>query len=122
VPRRAQPGHRVAIEAALTPVLLEAVEELRELLNIRDWQQSPLSAPFTQAAVVLAAAERVAAGECSESDALDAAAIALGVSTDTVRSRARRWPRDSRSLCTGRVEVTAGSFDGDREQPLSEVA
>lgn len=119
MPRRAQHGHRGRLEAALTPTLLAALEELRELLNIHDWQDSVLCAPFQQSAVVLSAANMVAGGVCSAKDALEHAAIALGVSADTTRSRAKRWPRDSRSLCTPTAREHAGSLNGE---PSPEIA
>jgi hypothetical protein len=121
MPRRASPGHRDRLEAALTPELAAALDELRALLNVWDWQSSPLCAPFTQAAVVLMAAQLVADGACSEKDALDRAAIVLGVAPDTVRSRARRWPTDSRSLCTPTAEQEPGTLNGDI-QPHREAA
>jgi hypothetical protein len=88
------------MERALTPTLAAALGELRELMNIMDWRQSPLAGPFTQAAILLLAAELVAERGYSESEAVDAAAIRCGVSPETARSRAKRWPRDSRALCT----------------------
>jgi hypothetical protein len=122
MPKRARPGNRGALEAALTPSLLAALDELRELLNVHDWRTVPaVAATFTQAAVVLRAAQMVEAGVCSEKDAIDHASIALGVSPDTVRSRAKRWHRDSRALCTPTPRIPAGSFDEDNE-PLPEVA
>jgi hypothetical protein len=114
MPRRARPGNRAALEGALTPTLASALGELRELLNIMDWRTvSAVAAVFGQAAVVLHASEMVEAGVCSEKDAIDAAAIALGVSPDTVRSRARRWHHDSRSLCTPTACIPVGSFDAE---------
>jgi hypothetical protein len=121
MPRRASPGHRERIDGALNPVLRAALAEMCALLNIWDWRQSPLSAPFTQAAVVLLAAQLVADGACSEKDSIDRAAIALGVSPDTVRSRARRWPVDSRALCTPTPALPDGIVQR-REPPRREVA
>jgi hypothetical protein len=75
-----------------------ALEEIRELLNLHDWQGCPaVAATFQQAAVVLTAADLVSSGRCSEKDSVDIAAIGLGISPDTARSRAKRWPRASRS-------------------------
>jgi hypothetical protein len=119
MPRRAQPGHRDAIEASLTPAMRAALDELRALLNVWDWQCSPLCAPFTQAAILLRAAQLVEAGECSEKDAIDRAAIMLGCSSDTARSRARRWPRDSRSLCTPTTQQPAGKLKVQLERRMA---
>jgi hypothetical protein len=121
MPKRAAPGNRQRLEAALSCELRVALEQARELLNIHDWRVSPLAAPFQQCAVVLAAARLVAAGESSEKDALDAAAISLGISPDTVRSRSRRWPRDSRSLCTPTAEQPPDTLgQEDDETPVPE--
>jgi hypothetical protein len=91
MPRRAAPGRRDRIEAALTPTLRSALEQLRELFDIRgDWQATGIAAPFQAAACVLLAAERVRAGEAPHS-ALTAAAAHLGLSDETVRSWCVRW-------------------------------
>jgi hypothetical protein len=91
MPRRAAPGNRDRIEGALTPTLRAALEELRELFDIRgDWQATGIAAPFQAAACVLLAAERVRAGEAPHSG-LTAAAAHLGLSDETVRSWCVRW-------------------------------
>jgi hypothetical protein len=100
MPKRAEPGERERLEAALTPSLRAALHELRELLDVWDWQASPLAAPFQQAAAILEAVRVVDTRAAAEKDALEVAAARLGLSADTLRSRARRWPDDSRSLCT----------------------
>jgi hypothetical protein len=95
VPRRAAPGNRAALEAALTPSLLAALEELRELLDLHDWRRTPLAPPFQAAAAVLEAARLVREGY-APGDALHVAADRLGLERETVRSWARRWTAASR--------------------------
>ncbi len=109
MPRRAAPCDRAAVEAALTPALRAALLELAELLNVWDWRFSPLAAPFEHAGVVLAAVELVRRG-VAEKDAVAAASIELGISPETSRSRGRRWPRDSRSLCTPTAASGGATF------------
>jgi hypothetical protein len=121
VPRRAAPGDRAAIEAALTPELRASLEELRTLLNVADWQEVPaLAQLFQQAACLLLAAEYVDRDGLAERDALDAAAIALDLSWNTVRSRAKRWPKDSRrqlrALCTRPSEDAGCSLQTEPER------
>ena len=115
MPRRAAPGDRAAIEAVLarTPLpeatLLDALELLREISNIRDWRLSPLADAFTHTAIVLRAAELVQGGMAVK-DAADSASRELGVSPETTRSRGRRWPRDSRgATCTPRARSDSGN-------------
>jgi hypothetical protein len=95
VPRRAAPGNRAALEAALTPSLLAALEELRELLDVVDWTRTPLAPPFQAAACILEGARLVKEGH-APGDALHVAADRLGLERETVRSWCRRWPEASR--------------------------
>lgn len=103
MPRRASPGDRDRIEAALSPSLRAALHELRELLDIRDWQRSGLAAPFQTAAVVQRASEMVRGG-AAPTEALLAAASELDLEPDTVKSRARRWSADSRHNAPARTD------------------
>lgn len=95
MPRRAAAGNRAAIEAALSPSMLAALEELRELLDIADWQRSGLAAPF-QTAAVIRRAEAMVRGGAAPGEAVLAAAGELGLEPDTLKSRVRRWSEDSR--------------------------
>lgn len=116
MPRRAAPGNRDRIEAALSPTLRAALEELVELFLVDDWQRSGLAPVFQEAAAVLEA--RRQEGCLSDKDAADAAAIRLGLSPDTVRSRFRDWYRESRGcgLSTPTREGPEGTLDaGDDE-------
>ena len=122
MPRRASPCHREAVESILAtarlpePTLRGALELMRELADLFDWRVSPLAAGFEHCAVVLRAAELVTEG-LSEKDALDAASIQLGVAVETTRSRGRRWPSESRSLCTPTGRAAARRLE---QQPQSE--
>jgi hypothetical protein len=98
MPKRAR-GDRAAIEAALTPTLAAALQELRELLDVWHWQATPLAPPFQAAACVIRAAELVRQGR-APGDALHAAASELGLERETVRSWARRWAAASREGAT----------------------
>lgn len=116
MPKRAAPGNRDRIEAALTPQLAAALNEMRELLDVVNWTRTPLCAPFQQAATLLLAAKLVEAGECCESDAIDRAAIALGLSEHTARSRARRWSetsRDHMQYAQGAANELGANWSGD---------
>jgi hypothetical protein len=95
VPRRAAPGDAERIERALSPDLRDALETLRELLDLHDWRLSPLGPPFTAAAAVLMAIGLTRDG-LAPSTALDTAAAHLGIERDTLRSWLRRWPAASR--------------------------
>jgi hypothetical protein len=93
MPRRAAGGNRARIEAALSPSLRAALRELRTLFGLgAHWEDSPLGPPFEFAAAILRAGELVAAG-MAPTAALDKAAGELGLSHDTIRSRARRWSK-----------------------------
>jgi hypothetical protein len=94
--KRAAPGNRDRLEAALSPTLLAALEEMRVLFDVWDWQETPLAPGFQFAAAVLRAAELVGDGMAATA-ALDMAATELGLSHDTVRSWARRWSKASRA-------------------------
>lgn len=120
MPRRAEPGDRARLEAALTEPLRDALEEMRELLNVADWQHSPLGPPFQQCAVVLVAARLIASGR-SEKDAPELAAIELGIKPDTARARSRKWPRESRrTLSTPTATPAADTLDRATHIPPSE--
>lgn len=95
MPRRATPGDEAAIRAALSPTLAAALDELRELLDIVDFQQTTLGPPFQCAAAVLLAADLCRAG-AAPGEALHEAADRLGLERETVRSWARRWSAASR--------------------------
>lgn len=95
MPKRAAPGDRAAIEAALTPTLAAALDELRELLDVRDWTRTPLAPPFQAAACILEGARLVREGH-APGEALHVAADRLGLERETVRSWCRRWPDASR--------------------------
>ena len=100
-PVKFAPCDIAAVERVLCsdPVLYAGLERLREILDIADWQRSPLAAPFQAAACALAAFQLVESGEHSPYDALPAAAIMLKIAPDTALSRARRWPQQSRKGC-----------------------
>src|SRR5690606_26756213 len=98
MPTRAAPGDREQLEAALTPSLRAALQELRVLHDVDDWQASPLGPPFQQAAALLRAARIVDREGCPPRMALDRAAVSLGLSPETVAARASRWPRASRPM------------------------
>lgn len=95
MPPRARPGERELLEKALTPSLRAALQELRVLLDVDDWQRSPLGPPFAAVAVLLRASVLIREGVAKVA-ALDRAAVELGISADTVRSRVRRWAAESR--------------------------
>ena len=129
MPRRASPCRREAVEAVLRdfvlaePTLYGALEALREIENLFDWRDSPLGPPLEHAAVLLRAAELVQAVGCSEKDALDRAAIELGVSPDTTRTRGRDWPKRSRRcLSTPTRQETSGSLNQQATETTSEAA
>jgi len=123
MPRRAAPGNEAAILAVLTDQHRTALEDAQEILNIWNWQLSPLAPIYQQVAVTLLAARMIAAGEVSEKDAVDQAALTLGLSPDTARSRARRWPVESRSLCTPTRAAPPRSLGGEKDpDPFKEVA
>jgi hypothetical protein len=96
MPRRAEPGDRAKIEDALSPTLAAALKELCEMFLLSDWQQSGVAAPFQLAAVLLDAGRIAEAEGRSEKDSIDAAAIRMGLSAETARSRIRDWYAESR--------------------------
>jgi hypothetical protein len=96
MPKRAEPGDGERLEAALSPSLRAALVELRELFMLHDWQRSGIAPVFQEAACLLEAERLVRAGGISEKDAIDAAAVRLGLSGDTTRTRFRDWYRESR--------------------------
>jgi hypothetical protein len=108
MPRRPTLCDRARVEAVLTPELRGALEALRELTNIRDWRLSPLEPVFTHAAVLLRTAELIGAGLAAHR-AVDRASFELGVAPETSRTRGRRWPRESRSLCTPPARSGSGN-------------
>jgi hypothetical protein len=121
MPRRAAPGREDRILAALSPTLRAAVVELHKLFLLGDWQRSGL-APVVHQAAVLLEARRIADTEGgSEKDAIDAAAIRLGLSADTTRSRFRDWYRESRgcegALTTPTPDPPGAIVDGDTDHP-----
>lgn len=97
MPPRAEPGDRERIEAALGPALRDALGALRGLYGVPAdrWQRIPdLERLFSTAAAVRLAAqlrEEDGNGVRSASESLERAAVALGLSPDTVRARLRRW-------------------------------
>jgi hypothetical protein len=95
MPRRGAIGNRAAIEAALSPSLLAALEELRILLDVHDWRRTPLAPPFQAAACILEGARLVREGH-APGEALHVAADRLGLERETVRSWCRRWTDASR--------------------------
>jgi hypothetical protein len=134
MPRRAAPGDAERIEDVLNrhvlpdletgerATYLDALLAIRELLNVRDWQEvQPTAQLFQQVACLLRATELHKDGLAAK-DALDAAAIELDLSWDTVRSRAKRWPKQSRALCTPPSEGSGGTLRAAIETLLEEVA
>lgn len=93
MPRRAQPGNRERIEAALGPALRSALAALCSTLGVprSSWQRVPaLQFTFTTAAVVrLAASLREDGGRGGERAAIETAALRLGVPPDTILARIR---------------------------------
>lgn len=106
MPRRAASGDRRAIEAALSPSLRAALEDLREILNVDDWQLSPLG-PVFQATAVTMVADRLEQEGASPTPALELASFALGMPPTTSRDRASRWPRESRRGAPRIIRVDA---------------
>lgn len=109
MPRRGNPGNREMIDAALSPSLLLALEEMRELLDIDDWQRTPLAAPFQCAAAILEGARLVGEG-IAPTEAVYLAADRLGLERETVKSWATRWSAASRvhyAHAKGRVSVAS---------------
>ena len=97
MPKRAAPGDRARIEAALSPVLRAALEELRELFDLPDWQAViPIGQVFQTAAAILRMAEHIRGG-MAPTAALDRAADELGIERETIRYRARAWSEQSRA-------------------------
>lgn len=120
--KRAAPGRRDRIEAALSPDLRAALGELCQLLKVRDWQLTPLGPPFQAAAAVLFAAELVRDG-MAPTAALEYAAAHLDLEPETLRSWARRWPADSRgATCTQGSVSTGVSLIRDAAEALSHDA
>jgi hypothetical protein len=125
--RRAAPGRRDRLEAVLAgavlpdPTLRGALEFMRELLDLHDWQETPLAPPFQTAAAVLRAGELVAGG-VAPTAALDIAAVELDLNPETLRSRVARWSGESRArVCdahAGNGSTTASLVsDAAPEQP-----
>lgn len=83
------------MEAELTPLLRDALDELRELLDVEDWTTTQIAPPFQVAACVLCAAKLVRSG-LAPTKALDTAAAHLELEVEAVRSRATRWSKASR--------------------------
>ena len=100
MPRRAAPGDRRAIEAALGPSLRAALQELRELFDVECWQLSPLGPVFQVAAALLVAEGLEEREGMSRFAAITLAAVSLGLDPDAVRKRVGRWPRESRADIT----------------------
>jgi len=95
MPRRAAPGDEAAILAALSPSLRAALFELRELLDLDDWQATAAGPLFQAAGAMLKAIEFARQG-VAPTTALNLAADHLGLERDTVASRVRRWSEGSR--------------------------
>jgi hypothetical protein len=131
MPRRAVPGdaerieevlhkHVLPVEHGPAATYLDALLAVCDLLNVRDWQEVQATAQlFQQVACLLRAIELRKDGLAAK-DALDAAAIELDLSWDTVRSRAKRWPKQSRALCTPPPDVTRGTLRAALETLLEE--
>lgn len=95
MPRRAAPGDRLAIEAALSEDDLRSLVDACRLLGIprERWQRVPALQVYfeTLAAARIANRLQVDGGQCWEAG-LDIAGIRLGLNTDTLATRFRRWP------------------------------
>ncbi len=102
MPRRAPPPDRLACEAALSPEQLTILRGQATALMIPEgrWHQVPGFAALwsTHAAVAQAAKFRAHRRGLSEDRAIALAAMRLGLETETVRSRLRRFYRHARGL------------------------
>ena len=88
--------HAIPVPYGGPATYLDALEALRELMDVSDWQEvASVAAVFQQTACLLRAAEYVNDGMATK-DARDRAAIEFDLSWDTVRARAKRWSKDSR--------------------------
>jgi hypothetical protein len=98
MPPRPTPGDREALEKALGPDLRRVLRLMEEVLELRPggWGRTPLGPVFGTVAVVLEAARIQVAEGVSDPVALEQAAAQLGIPADTIRTRVRRWHRDSR--------------------------
>lgn len=116
MPKRPAPGDRDKIEAVLAAyhlppgaTLLDALNALQELADVANWQSTPHAAVFQHAAAILRALELHRAG-MAPAEAVQRAAIQLGLQPDTVRSWLRRWPGISRGGHNARTEPTVSCF------------
>lgn len=91
MPRRSPPGDRARIEAQLTPEQRTALAQACRAFGIPRgmWQREPsLERTFTRIAVAQLAAQVRAERGSSEKDALDSAAIMLGLGSGEAVARA----------------------------------
>lgn len=122
MPKRAAPGDRAAIEAALTPTLRAALDELRELFDIENWQATQLAPVFQTAAALRRAAVLVRERDMDPDDAVEEAAKEFGLRPYTIHSRCDRWPTDSRqgthyACCAGELVDAMVSAQADDPPP-----
>ena len=87
-------GDRLAMEAALGNDMLVDLREVCRLLGVRPdrWHQVPgVARLFSTVAGLRLAEELEDRDGLSQKEALEAAAVTLGLNLDTLASRVRRW-------------------------------
>ncbi len=91
----ANPGNRLAMEAALPPAELDALRDQcrRAGIPLDGWHHIPGLCETYELAAVTALAERLREETGGGwKTACDAAAIRVGLSPDTLATRLKRWP------------------------------
>ena len=101
MPRQSPPPSRLDLEAALTPADLETLREHASAFGFPadGWDRVPALRTTWGTLAVMRLAERISAGSGISADkAQDQAAVELGISEETVRTRLKRFFDAARGL------------------------